>query len=306
MFKSSLFSATGGTINAGGGVSSGSAGGNGRYLVSDNGFFQPDYGTSNGVNENFQIGQAARDNNQLIQGSPSTPNITQLIGGADVYGLIDGIDVNDFTFDDVRAEAPFGATAALVRRSAGPYGDQYLGHDMLMLVNLTESALASPVLGISPTGEGYQSSLPERGFARNPAFGGSGPVTLTSLPAESVYATLVPNDLTDYEVFGYAGYGKTVSWDTLDVAYLAPQFFSLGDFDLDGDVDGRDFLMWQRGESPIQWGPGDLADWQENYGVGSLTATSTAVPEPSCLCLWSIVMVAATFNRRTAHYLYSR
>ena len=25
-----------------------------------------------------------------------------------------------------------------------------------------------------------------------------------------------------------------------------------GDFDFDGDVDGRDFLMWQRGESPIR------------------------------------------------------
>jgi hypothetical protein len=289
MFKSSLFSAAGGTINAGGGALAGSPGttfgGNGRYVVSDNGEFLPDYGDVSDASEDFHIGQAARDINPLIQGSVSTPNITQLQGGADVYGLInvnfDGVP----EFLELQENAPVGATGALIRRNAGFFGDQYFGHDMLMLVNLTDAPIASPVLGICPIGEGFQSSLPERGFARNPAFGGSGPVTLTSLPAESVYATLVPDDLTDYEVFGYAGYGKTVSWDTLDVVYLGPPIYMLGDFDLDGDVDGRDFLMWQRGESPIQWGPGDLADWQNNYGFSSLTAASTAVPEPASLVL---------------------
>jgi hypothetical protein len=52
-----------------------------------------------------------------------------------------------------------------------------------------------------------------------------------------------------------------------------------GDFDEDGDVDGRDFLVWQRNPSV-----GDLADWQTNYGVGSL-ASSRAIPEPSSLVL---------------------
>mgnify|MGYP001461361420 CR=1 FL=1 len=63
-----------------------------------------------------------------------------------------------------------------------------------------------------------------------------------------------------------------------------------GDFDLDGDVDGRDFLAWQRGESPngTPGGPvsaGDLTDWQANYGFPPLTAASTAVPEPMGLVL---------------------
>jgi hypothetical protein len=57
-----------------------------------------------------------------------------------------------------------------------------------------------------------------------------------------------------------------------------------GDFDEDGDVDGRDFLEWQRGNSPNPLSSGDLSDWQNNYGAGSLAAT-TAVPEPSCLSL---------------------
>ncbi|MBX3426342.1 MAG: hypothetical protein KF688_11735 [Pirellulales bacterium] len=53
----------------------------------------------------------------------------------------------------------------------------------------------------------------------------------------------------------------------------------LGDFDLDGDADGRDFLIWQRGGSPDPLSAGDLADWQAGYG-GSLQVASVAVPEP--------------------------
>jgi hypothetical protein len=57
-----------------------------------------------------------------------------------------------------------------------------------------------------------------------------------------------------------------------------------GDFDEDGDVDGRDFMQWQRGNSPDPLSASDLADWQSNYGFGSLAAI-TAVPEPNCLAL---------------------
>jgi hypothetical protein len=34
------------------------------------------------------------------------------------------------------------------------------------------------------------------------------------------------------------------------------------------DVDGRDFLEWQRGSSPAPASIGNLADWQANYGSG--------------------------------------
>jgi hypothetical protein len=57
-----------------------------------------------------------------------------------------------------------------------------------------------------------------------------------------------------------------------------------GDFDSDNDVDGRDFLAWQRGESPDPLSASDLSDWQDNYGFGPLAAT-TAVPEPSVVAM---------------------
>lgn len=55
-----------------------------------------------------------------------------------------------------------------------------------------------------------------------------------------------------------------------------------GDFDFDGDVDGLDFLKWQRGESPAPLSASDLAQWEANYGKSSsLTSSSATVPEPS-------------------------
>lgn len=57
-----------------------------------------------------------------------------------------------------------------------------------------------------------------------------------------------------------------------------------GDFDGDGDVDGRDFLVWQRGESENSLSADELAEWQANYG-GSQLANVNAVPEPAAVVL---------------------
>lgn len=65
----------------------------------------------------------------------------------------------------------------------------------------------------------------------------------------------------------------------LAIAYTIPEL--AGDFDSDGDVDGADFLAWQRDTSI-----GDLTDWQFNYDGGvSPLATAVQVPEPSTLAL---------------------
>jgi hypothetical protein len=65
-----------------------------------------------------------------------------------------------------------------------------------------------------------------------------------------------------------------------------------GDFDGDGDVDGRDFLAWQRDP-----GIGNLADWQNNYGAGSLAAIGS-VPEPAGLALLALALVPVACGRK--------
>lgn len=75
----------------------------------------------------------------------------------------------------------------------------------------------------------------------------------------------------------------------------------LGDFDDDGKVDGRDFLVWQRGETTPALDPDLLADWQAHYGESSspFGALTVAVPEPSALCLVLSAVFIAVGTRRT-------
>jgi hypothetical protein len=72
-----------------------------------------------------------------------------------------------------------------------------------------------------------------------------------------------------------------------------------GDFDGDGRVDGRDFLVWQRGGSPSPLSSGDLAAWRSNFGAGGAAAVAAAVPGPTALALGLVVSVAFAIRRRT-------
>lgn len=66
-----------------------------------------------------------------------------------------------------------------------------------------------------------------------------------------------------------------------------------GDFEGDGDVDGRDFLIWQRNPSV-----GNLSDWQTNYGTTGPLVAATAVPEPGSLILLGGCLLGSALIRR--------
>ena len=73
-----------------------------------------------------------------------------------------------------------------------------------------------------------------------------------------------------YDANGNPGWAVTTAFKEFPAPGLA------GDFDGDDDVDGSDFLAWQRDQ-----GVGSLAEWLGNYGNPSLLAAATTVPEPS-------------------------
>ena len=54
---------------------------------------------------------------------------------------------------------------------------------------------------------------------------------------------------------------------------------TLGDFDGDGDVDGQDFVAWQRDDATAQ----GLTDWQNSYPLRLGIASTLSVPEPATL-----------------------
>jgi hypothetical protein len=63
---------------------------------------------------------------------------------------------------------------------------------------------------------------------------------------------------------------------------LSPLPARTADFDGDGDVDGRDFLAWQRGGSPHPYSSEDLELWSTSFNSN---ASARAVPEPTALYL---------------------
>ncbi len=75
----------------------------------------------------------------------------------------------------------------------------------------------------------------------------------------------------------------------------------VGGHDLDSDVDGADFLYWQRGESPVALSAADLAKWQDNFGsdLGAIPAFTTAVPEPSSLVSLLLAGLLVLLRHRT-------
>jgi hypothetical protein len=107
---------------------------------------------------------------------------------------------------------------------------------------------------------------------------------LTSSSATPVQAADIEIDLVN--AFQYTMPAYSVSTLVLHAAAGTP-----GDFDQDGDVDGRDFLMWQRNSAV-----GDLADWQANYGASG-ASSSTAVPEPG-VAVFCVLIAPLVLRRR--------
>lgn len=86
---------------------------------------------------------------------------------------------------------------------------------------------------------------------------------------------------------------SNIVYDNLHIDYVSTV---PGDFNGDGNVDGRDFLAWQRGSSPAPHSATDLATWQAAYN-GAISRNFVAVPEPHCVTLVSIGCLAAVQRR---------
>jgi hypothetical protein len=70
-----------------------------------------------------------------------------------------------------------------------------------------------------------------------------------------------------------------------------------GDFDIDGDTDGNDFLVWQRGVGGVH-NAATLATWKANFGVPA----AGGVPEPAVAVLVgsALALLARWARRHTA------
>lgn len=135
-----------------------------------------------------------------------------------------------------------------------------------------------------PRGNGMEWTIP-RNLAIGPTSPGT-PVftqdTFTFIAYTDLGAGDLPNDPT------------TFAFESITYTF-ATNPGPPGDFDADEDVDGADFLEWQR-EFGVSLDESNLAAWQSNYGSSALTAMST--PEASTIALTLIGLVSAMTRRR--------
>ncbi len=71
-----------------------------------------------------------------------------------------------------------------------------------------------------------------------------------------------------------------------------------GDFDPDCDVDGADFLEWQR-HFGSPYTDSDLSDWDTNFGTSAPLLGIFAVPEPSAVALLVLGLLGFVRSRPT-------
>ncbi len=144
----------------------------------------------------------------------STPLIPGLVGGAEVAGVLNGLNAGSFA--DVLAQAPPNARLAILRPATAPagYDERFPGYSLLLYFNLTGEVLRHPALGAGAPH--YSARLLEGGLVRNPVFGGSGPVIRDELEPWGVYATLVPDTTTQFTF----GFSPESTWVVRSVATL--------------------------------------------------------------------------------------
>ena len=108
-----------------------------------------------------------------------------------------------------------------------------------------------------------------------------------------------------------SGDSDPCSLNTLVAFELSPN--PTPDFDVDGDVDGRDFLAWQRGfgtsigailsngdaDRDGDVDTEDLAVWSAAYG--SASAAATMVPEPAAISAIVLASLAGIVGRRSRY-----
>ena len=145
----------------------------------------------------------------------------------------------------------------------------------------------------------------------NPQTTGVFSISFFASPSLLTDASL-PNDLdpADFSLEPFANllgdtFNQVSMTFDIDVLFTMSTFssisFDTSDHDLDGDVDGADFLIWQRN----QGGPGqngdadsnllvdgsDLSAWRSQFGNTLLAQTMMSVPEPGSLAVLCVFLV---------------
>lgn len=233
-----------------------------------------------------------------------------IAGGGAEEGLVRGVLTNAPVNNLVLAIDPNTGAASL--RNASPFFD----------VLITAYTISS-ASGMLQNEDGAWQSFADQSFAgwdeadnsnsfRITEFNIAGGALLTSGGTAMMLGNLLngngePIDLNDFQFEFLLATGETME-GVIELATVG----SSGDFDSDGDVDGADFLVWQRtlgsNVSPLGSGAdgdvngvvdaGDLTVWKNGFDASNSSPISVAVPEPAATTLAVILLASVIVRRR--------
>ncbi len=158
------------------------------------------------------------------------------------------------------------------------FSNSDLGADVFVIAEQVEDPLSSDSYGIIAVETG--GALLGDGFNTQP---NTSPATAT---ARRVNFFLWRVGFSHLTADGIKLFDASTDWA------LGLDLVEDGDFDDDGDVDGADFLLWQRDPSV-----GELATWQSQFGEVGSGAAATAVPEPGSALLLGLACALLGIKR---------
>jgi T5SS/PEP-CTERM-associated repeat protein len=264
---------------------------------------------------NISAGARVESGGTMLLGELSSGNGTIYVTGADSTLVVDNaIEVGLIGGGTLDVHSGGDVTADIV--TVGNFGTLYVGDASVSanvtLLNNSQTFADNATVGPLTQQAGAELIISLRGTSDFDNLHVLGPAILHGELVVRLGSEYTPQSGDSFEFLTSAG-EIIENFSNMDLPALSeglewqydysPQALTLsiigglpGDFDFDGDVDGRDFLVWQRNTSV-----GDLEDWQSNYGTGiPLTAASTAVPEPGSFALLGIGMIA--IGRRAGRF----
>ncbi|WP_210349575.1 LamG-like jellyroll fold domain-containing protein [Bradyrhizobium agreste] len=153
------------TITTSGGLGAGTApkGGEGRFIIGSNTSLtysgnvvignsgQPSLGNVSDKTPEHFTGPSA--SNSYIGGTPNTPTIVGLSGGADIYGIISGLSARSIDFDPSTPAVDGPASDALLAvmrfdHGVGGANQDYTGYDLLIVANVSSIAVSNPTISV--------------------------------------------------------------------------------------------------------------------------------------------------------------
>lgn len=271
-----------------------------NILITGNGKMSIDQAVDDGIGQFLQgLAMGGGNNRGAITGAGGAANI-ELRDSASF-----AVQQNLYMTAASAGGAPVGASSLL--RVVGPNvhaeinGNLYMSFDPVQLTANGDPSTLNAVI------TGSTHSTIDVGGTANIEFGslkvelsGYSPVggeTYTLLTAGAVTgADFLASD------FSLATLASGLMWD-VDVTPTSVVLKVLGstgrpgDFDGDNDVDGADFLKWQRGETSSPLSVTQLNQWKANFGIPA-TPAAGSVPEPTGVALAAVAVCGLLARRR--------